>query len=127
MSRESRAIMAVAGVLLGVYIILAELLSPQLLGNDSDSSGTMAVGVVGILFGLSHLMALRPAKTHQITATRFPWVPLGFWALFGSAGVYAIARGRSDSYVRIAIGAAAILWSILYSVYLIRRWRSGRS
>jgi len=117
----SAVLLALVILLLGVYIVGAEVLDPGLLGHPSTHAATVMLGVVGILMGGSRLLGMGHTPFSSWLGARGTSRHLIFWGLFAAAGIYAITRGGG---LRIGVGVLDLILATAMVIRLLRRSRS---
>ncbi len=116
----SAVLLVVVILLLGVYVVGAEVLDPGLLGHSSAHVATVMLGVVGILIGGSRLLGMGHTPLSSWLTARGTSRHLIFWGLVAAAGIYAIARGGG---LRIGIGVLDIMLATAMVVRILKRSR----
>lgn len=114
----SAVLLALVILLLGVYIVGAEVLDPGLLGHPSTHAATVMLGVVGILIGASRLVAMGHTPLSAWLGARGSSQHLIFWGLVAAAGIYEITRGGG---LRIGIGVLDLMLATAMVVRILKR------
>ncbi|MFN2608582.1 MAG: hypothetical protein ABR511_11940, partial [Acidimicrobiales bacterium] len=116
----SAVLSAIIVLVLGAYLVAADVWDPGLLGHRSTHIPTLILGVLGIVQGVRLLLGMIGTPISPWVADHGTSFSLLFWTVLGVGGVYAIARG--DAW-RIVAGLLGLLFAGAMVTVTLKRSR----